>query len=150
MSNDPIADAAAALAKNNDANKPVDAPPLLGAAGVMPVYWGLLHFGGTQLDGLAVVGLLLVLVTAVALITGPQTAFLAELFPARMRYSAVGLPHNLAAGWVGGMSPFMVTLIAKQTGNPLAGLLYPTLLLVVALIVGWFFLPETRGTRLEN
>ena len=123
---------------------------LLGAAGVMPVYWGLLHFGGAQLDSLAVVGLLLVLVTAVALITGPQTAFLAELFPARMRYSAVGLPHNLAAGWIGGMSPFMVTLIARQSGSPLAGLLYPTLLLTMAFIVGWFFLPETRGKNLSE
>ena len=119
---------------------------LLGAIGVMPVYWGLLHFG----DSLAIVALLLVLVTAVALITGPQTAVLAELFPARTRYSAVGLPHNLAAGWIGGMSPFMVTLIAKQTGSPLAGLLYPTLLLVVAFIVGWFFLPETRGRNLSE
>ncbi|WP_246590854.1 MFS transporter [Georgfuchsia toluolica] len=123
---------------------------LLGAAGVMPVYWGLMNFGGAQVDSLAVVGLLLVLVTAVALITGPQTAFLAELFPARTRYSAVGLPHNLAAGWIGGMSPFMVTLIAKQTDSPLAGLLYPTLLLVVAFTVGWFFLPETRGKNLND
>lgn len=123
---------------------------LLGAAGIMPVYWGLLHFGGAQLDGLVVVGLLLLLVTALALITGPQTATLAELFPARMRYTAVGLPHNLAAGWIGGMSPFMVTLIAKYTGSPLAGLLYPTLLLVVAFTVGWFCLPETRGKNLSE
>jgi MFS family permease len=126
----------------------------LGAAGVMPVYWGLLHAASAQLGGIAtygsIVGLLLVLVTAVALITGPQTATLAELFPARTRYSAVGLPHNLAAGWIGGMSPFMVTWIANQTGNPLAGLLYPTLLLVMAFVVGWFWLPETRGTDLHN
>lgn len=123
---------------------------LLGAGGVMPVYWGLLHFGGAQPDSVAVAGLLLVLVAAVALITGPQTATLAELFPARTRYSAVGLPHNLAAGWIGGMSPFMVTLIAQQAGNPLAGLLYPALLLVVACVVGWFLLPETRGANLNK
>jgi len=36
----------------------------------------------------AIVGLLLVLVLALALITGPQTAVLAELFPARTRYTA--------------------------------------------------------------
>jgi MFS family permease len=116
----------------------------LGALGVMPVYWGLLNAA----SNVAVVGLLLVLVAAVAMITGPQTATLAELFPARHRYSAVGLPHNLAAGWIGGMSPFMVTLIAKQTGSPMAGLLYPALLLIVAFVVGWFYLPETRGTDL--
>ncbi|MFY9328551.1 MAG: MFS transporter [Georgfuchsia sp.] len=121
---------------------------LLGAVGVMPVYWGLLNFGGAHLNGFVVVAMLLVLVTAVALITGPQTAALAELFPARTRYSAVGLPHNLAAGWIGGMSPFMVTLIAQQAGSPLAGLLYPTFILSLAFVVGWFYLPETRGTDL--
>lgn len=123
---------------------------LLGAVSVMPVYWGLQHFGDGQPSNIAVVGLLLALVTAVALITGPQTATLAELFPARTRYTAVGLPHNLAAGWIGGMSPFIVTLIAKQTGNPLAGLLYPTLLLIVAFVVGRFCLPETRGKNLNE
>ena len=119
---------------------------LLGAGGVMPVYAGLLDFGVTSSAG--VIALLLVLVTAVALITGPQTATLAELFPARMRYSAVGLPHNLAAGWIGGMSPFMVTWIAGKAGRPLAGLLYPALLLMLAFAVGWRYLPETRGTDL--
>jgi MFS family permease len=42
--------------------------------------------------------LLFVLLIAVGLITGPQTATLAELFPARTRYTAVALPHNLSAG----------------------------------------------------
>ena len=120
---------------------------LLGAGGVMPVYAGLLD--AVAQPALAV-ALLLMLVTAVALITGPQTATLAELFPARMRYSAVGLPHNLAAGWIGGMSPFMVTWIASSTGSPLAGLLYPALLLLLAFVVGWFCLPETRGTDLSR
>ena len=121
---------------------------LLGAGGVIPVYAGLLDYGAT--NSLLVIVMLLVLVTAVALITGPQTATLAELFPARFRYSAVGLPHNLAAGWIGGMSPFMVTLIATKLGSPLAGLLYPSLLLMLAFFVGWRYLPETRGTDLRQ
>jgi len=91
----------------------------------------------------------LLLVLAVALVTGPQTALLSELFPARTRYTAVGLPHNLAAGWIGGLSPYMVTLIADKSGSVLLGLGYPTALLVVALLVGWFFLPETRGADLN-
>ena len=85
-----------------------------------------------------------------ALVTGPQTALLAELFPARTRYSAAALPHNLAAGWVGGLLPFIITLINDQTGNPLAGLWYPTLFLTIAFVVGWRYLPETRGTDLSR
>jgi MFS family permease len=119
---------------------------LLGAASILPVYAGLSHFAGQPV---LVFLLLLVPVLAVALVTGPQTALLSELFPARTRYTAVGLPHNLAAGWIGGLSPYMVTLIADKSGSVLLGLGYPTALLVVALLVGYFFLPETRGADLK-
>lgn len=120
---------------------------MLGAAAMLPVYAGLSHFAGSPV---MVVLLLLVIVLAVALVTGPQTALLSELFSARTRYTAVGLPHNLAAGWMGGMSPLMVAFIANRTGMPLAGLLYPTLLLAIALLLGWRFLPETRGVDLTQ
>jgi MFS family permease len=93
--------------------------------------------------------LLLIPAIAVALITGPQTAVLAELFPARTRYTAAALPHNLSAGWIGGMSPFMVTLISVQTGSPMAGLWYPVALLALAFVVGLLFLPETRDAVLD-
>lgn len=93
---------------------------------------------------------LMVLVLALALITGPQTATLAELFPARFRYSAVALPHNLAAGWIGGLSPFMVTLLGVKYGNVMAGLWYPNAVLMVAFVVGLFFLPETRNNPLDR
>jgi MFS family permease len=91
-----------------------------------------------------------VLVIALALVTGPQTALLAELFPARTRYSAVALPHNLSAGWIGGLSPFMVTFLGVKAGDVTAGLWYPQVLLVMALLVGWKWLPETRGTDLGS
>lgn len=119
---------------------------LLGAAAMLPVYAGLQHFA--RQPGL-IFALLLVLVLAVALVTGPQTALLSELFPARTRYTAVGLPHNLAAGWIGGLSPYMVTLIADKSGSVLLGVVYPTALLGLALVVGYFFLPETRGADLN-
>lgn len=85
-----------------------------------------------------------------ALVTGPQTALLAELFPARTRYSAAALPHNLSAGWIGGLLPFVVTLINERTGDPLSGLWYPTVLLGIALLVAIRWLPETRGCDLNR
>ncbi len=93
--------------------------------------------------------LLMVPVLAVALITGPQTAVLAELFSARTRYTAAALPHNLSAGWIGGLSPFMVTLLSVQAGDALAGLWYPAGLLIIASIVGMLFLPETKDVQLD-
>lgn len=94
--------------------------------------------------------LLLIPLLAVALITGPQTATLAELFPVRTRYTAVALPHNLSAGWIGGLSPFMITLLSVNAGNPSAGLWYPVGLLILASVVGLLFLPETRNVPLDE
>ncbi len=119
---------------------------LLGVVAILPIYTGLQALAGQPV---LVFALLLVLVVAVALVTGPQTAMLSELFSARTRYSAVGLPHNLAAGWIGGLSPYMVALIAKNTDSALTGLCYPTGLLVVALVVAYVWLPETRGADLN-
>jgi MFS family permease len=93
--------------------------------------------------------LLLMPLAAVALITGPQTAVLAELFTARTRYTAAALPHNLSAGWIGGLSPFMVTFLSVQAGDALAGLWYPVGLLIVASLIGLVFLPETRDVSLD-
>ncbi|NMG37081.1 MFS transporter [Azoarcus sp. TTM-91] len=103
-----------------------------------------------QVNRPAIVGLLLVLVVALACITGPQTATLAELFPARTRYTAVALPHNLSAGWIGGLSPFMVTWLSVRAGDTLAGLWYLVGLLGVAAVVGLLFLPEVRDRDLET
>ena len=103
-----------------------------------------------QTDRAMIVLLLVILVTAVALITGPQTAAIAELFPARTRYTAVALPHNLSAGWIGGMAPFMITLLSVKAGNAIAGMWYPVVLLAVAAVIGLFFLPETRNTALDG
>jgi MFS family permease len=103
-----------------------------------------------QVDRTMLILLLLIPVVAVAAITGPQTATLAELFPARTRYSAVALPHNLSAGWIGGLSPFMVTLLSVQAGSALAGLWYPVGLLGMASVVGLLFLPETRNAALDR
>ena len=103
-----------------------------------------------QTDRAMIVLLLVILVIAVALITGPQTAAIAELFPARVRYTAVALPHNLSAGWIGGMAPFMITLLSVKAGNPITGMWYPVVLLAAASVIGLLFLPETRDTVLDG
>ena len=122
---------------------------LLGALCIQPVFSGWLALSAPENNLQA--GLLMVLMTLpLALVTGPQTALLAELFPARTRYSAAALPHNLSAGWVGGLLPFVITLINDTTGSALAGLWYPTVLLSLAFLVGLKYLPETRGIDLSK
>ena len=108
------------------------------------------HADTQQSNRMMIFLLLVVLVIAVALITGPQTATLAELFPARTRYTAVALPHNLSAGWIGGMSPFMITLLSVKAGDAISGMWYPVGLLAMALLIGVFFLPETKNMPLDD
>jgi len=122
-----------------------------GALVIFPVFQGLLLVGTRpEPDPLLLGLLLLVLVVPLAAVTGPQTATLPELFPARTRYSAVALPHNLSAGWIGGLSPFMVTWLSTRLDHPLGGLAYPTALLALAAVVGLFFLPEVRNRPLDQ
>jgi len=91
---------------------------------------------------------LTVLSLCLALVVGPQTALLAELFPAKSRNSAATLPHNLAAGWIGGMLPFIVTWLNTSWESDLAGLWYPTIFLGVGALIAILYLPETRNTSL--
>ncbi len=96
--------------------------------------------------GTILMGLSLIL----ALVVGPQTALLAELFPARNRSSAATLPHNLAAGWIGGLLPLIVTWLNQQLGNSLAGLWYPVIFLSIAAILAILLLPETVHQNLNE
>jgi MFS family permease len=86
---------------------------------------------------------------ALALVVGPQTALLAELFPAKTRNSAATLPHNLAAGWIGGLLPLIVTWLNQKWGEDTAGLWYPTIFLATAAIIAIRYLPETYKKNLR-
>jgi MFS family permease len=87
---------------------------------------------------------------ALALVVGPQTALLAELFPAKTRNSAATFPHNLAAGWIGGLLPFIVTWLNQHWDSNLAGLWYPIVFLGTGALVALIYLPETNKVNLSN
>jgi MFS family permease len=128
---------------------------ILGAIFIQPGFL-LLHALGIMVQqeiyptvNILLMGAVLTLLSlSLALVVGPQTALLAELFPAKSRNSAATLPHNLAAGWIGGMLPFIVTWLNKVWGSDVAGLWYPTLFLAAGAIVAIMYLPETRNTSL--
>jgi MFS family permease len=127
----------------------------LGAIFVLPGFQLLKAIGTEYLNNsadsfnLILIGLLLTCLSlALALVVGPQTAILAELFPAKSRNSAATLPHNLAAGWIGGLLPLAVTWINQRWGSDSAGLWYPTIFLATAAIVAALSLPETRKASL--
>ena len=124
---------------------------LLGTILIQPAYQFIQTLSQqTAPDYSLMIVVLIAITLPLALVVGPQTALLAELFPARTRNSAATLPHNLAAGWIGGMLPLIVTWLNKEFSSPLAGLWYPTIFLAIAAGLAIFFLPETKKIDLTK
>ena len=124
---------------------------LLGTILIQPAYHFLQTLSQQTAPDYSLMSVVLIAITLpLALVVGPQTALLAELFPARTRNSAATLPHNLAAGWIGGMLPLIVTWLNKEFSSPLAGLWYPTIFLAIAAGLAIFFLPETKKIDLTK
>ena len=128
----------------------------LGAIFIHPAFQLLQVLGNLYIQSpafsslLGIGSILMVLALSLGLVVGPQTALLAELFPAKNRNSAATLPHNLAAGWIGGLLPLIVTWLNQVFSNNLAGLWYPTTFLLSAAIVSFLYLPETKNNNLNH
>ncbi|WP_328839868.1 MFS transporter [Streptomyces europaeiscabiei] len=115
---------------------------LTGAAGcvvwAVPMYASLSTGNGLVITGAYTVGLMLL-----ALMFSPVAAFLAELFPARLRYTGASAAFILANTLGGGFAPLVATWLNSQWSSPLVlgfytgGLCLVSLLCLVAL-------PETR------
>jgi MFS family permease len=95
-------------------------------------------------------GVLLVFVVAATALYGPQASALVELFPTRVRYTALSLPYHIGTGWVGGFVPFTAFAIVTATGDIYAGLWYPFVFTLISVVVTLFLLPETRGRSLDD
>jgi len=95
-----------------------------------------------------VIGILVLLLLLAALPLGSYGALLVELFPARIRYSALSFPQHFGNGWFGGILPAVAFTIVAATGDVFAGLWYPVAVAGVCFLIGAFGLPETRGRDL--
>jgi len=94
-------------------------------------------------------GVLLVFVTAATALYGPIAACLVELFPTRVRYTAMSLPYHIGTGWVGGFVPFTAFAIVTTVGDLYSGLWFPLVFTVISVISCLLFLPETKGKPLS-
>ena len=119
---------------------------ILGATLILPAFYLLQSNSGSIT---LIAGILVGLSAILALVVGPQTALLAELFPAKTRNSAATLPHNLAAGWIGGLLPLIVTWLNQYWESSIAGLWYPTIFLAGGAVVALLYLPETKQSNLN-
>ncbi len=104
----------------------------------------------SRVDVMGALAALLVFIIAAAALYGPQAATLVELFPTRIRYSAMSVPYHVGVGWFGGFLPATAFAIVAATGNIYAGLWYPVIIAGIGFLVTLFFLPETRGRNITD
>ncbi len=104
----------------------------------------------SQVRPVRIFAVLLLFAVGATALYGPQAACLVELFPTRVRYTALSLPYHIGTGWVGGFLPTTAYAMAVSSGDLFRGLWYPILATGVSLIVTLALLPETGGRDLET
>jgi MFS family permease len=85
-----------------------------------------------------------ILVCYVGMVYGPIGAFLAEYFPARIRYTSVSVPYHIGNGWGGGLVPLITTAAFQATHSLGNALIYPIVVPAVCFVLALFLMPETR------
>ncbi len=103
-----------------------------------------------QINRPLVFAILMIFIVAACALYGPQAAALVELFPTRVRYTGMSLPYNVGTGWIGGLLPAASFALVAWSGNIYFGLWYSVFFTALAVVVAFFFLPETKGRDLDT
>jgi hypothetical protein len=104
---------------------------------------------GAQINYPMVLLLLVVLMIYVTMVYGPIAAWLVEMFPARIRYTSMSLPYHIGNGWFGGFLPPIAFALVALTGDIYYGLRYPIIVALMTVVIGAFFLPETKDRQIR-
>lgn len=110
-----------------------------------PLFWGI-DSGSMTWMWLASIG---VLAGGYAMMYGPEAAFMAELFPTRIRYSGISLAAQLAGIVAGGLAPIIATALLAKAGHYWPVAVY----LIVMAAISFFsalFAPETYRGSLDG
>src|SRR5258708_14418000 len=117
----------------------------LAAVTYYPLYTALGHAANpANINYPVAIIIVAVMVSYVGMVYGPIGAFLAEYFPARIRYTSVSVPYHIGNGWGGGLVPVITTAAYVSTHSLGKALIYPILVPSAALLLSLFLMPETR------
>ena len=93
-----------------------------------------------------VIVVVLVLAASVSLFSGPGPAAVSEMFPTRIRYSALSVPYNVSTAIFGGFAPFIATALIQATGDGLSMTFY----VIAAAIVSFVSILTLRDRSKEE
>jgi MHS family proline/betaine transporter-like MFS transporter len=89
---------------------------------------------GSGSAGLAFLAQLLMIVL-LAPYAGACPAFYAEIFPTKVRYTALSIPYNIAVAVFGGFAPFIATYMIQASGSKQAPAGYVITAAIVTLVI---------------
>jgi MFS family permease len=81
--------------------------------------------------------------------TGAYAAALTELFPTKVRYTALSFDYHVGVAVFGGTTPFIATYLIFTTGYRLAPVFWGIAGMIVTLIA-YSLYKETKGTVFEG
>lgn len=106
--------------------------------------WSVAEISRVFSEKWGVIAIMALFIVAACALYGPQAAALVELFPTRIRYTAMSFPYHVGTGWFGGLLPAIVFAINTATGSIYNGLWFPAIITAIAALVTFLFWPETK------
>ena len=85
----------------------------------------------------------------VAMMYGPQAAFVSEMFPTDIRYSGASLGYQLGAILGGGFAPIIATALLAEYHHTVGISIYMAIACTISLVSVWM-LRETVGISMEK
>lgn len=111
--------------------------------------------GITTMATAKLVGLSFLLCFASAMVYGPMGVFMLELFPAKIRYTSMAFSYNIGNGVLGGSTTLIGEFLRRAAifsfaFSPFISLIYPLVIICIAIIVNAIWVPETYQNNLYN
>jgi MFS family permease len=121
---------------------------LFGAIGV--AFWGFAFFN--LLDSAAAPAIVAAFVAGLVLhaaMYGPQAAFIAELFPTRVRYSGASIAYQVTSIFAGSLAPIIALALLQRSGSAQPIALYLMLTCLITALAA-LFARETKRRTFEE
>lgn len=134
---------AAAYASDRLGRRPVMLFGLIGGIGASVLLFGLPQGVAPE----TVLQVTLLTLACHGIIVGGMAAFFTELFPTRVRYTAMSVSYQVASVVGGSVAPLIGTLLLDWTGTPQAVAVYAGLMVIPGILCV-LLSRETRGTDL--
>jgi len=124
--------------------------PVSAAGAVASAFWTFAYFALMDTRQPILIGVAVAVgMTLHAAMYGPQAAFIAEQFPARVRYAGSSMAYTLTGVVAGGVAPLVFSALYRAYGSTLWLSLYVGAALGVTLLALWLA-PETANAPLRE